>query len=127
MKKYYKVVLICDDRFMSFNTGHFGKTDWYCREYFLFKWTKPTAKALMMGYGLTCFDSMENLNDFIGDYGHLELAVFECEIGRSIWLPTFASVYKRMRLNDIKDVISYGDWPAGTVMTDKIKLVRRIK
>jgi hypothetical protein len=126
MKKYYKVVrmigrskqsAMCND-IWRISPTHSLKVI-----YHLNKWSCPPAFAMDQGYGLTCFENLRDARKFIEAWQRPSLpkmVLYECEIN---------NLMKLQRMWGI-DVIGYTVsecWPTGTVMTDKIKLVRRVK
>jgi hypothetical protein len=121
MKKYYKVVRESGKKLYS----AVMERDWngvLCREYKEGKWTFAPKLAMKRGYGLTCFD-----NVFIAMNGPVTGTVWECIIGEEIALKTMNELAGVNGKNvGLYEADNYG-WPTGTVMTDKIKLIRRVK
>jgi hypothetical protein len=115
MKKYYKAVRIKDGKFYSYmmDEGNWG----LCTEYKENEFVVPADFAMNKGYGLTCFSNKRKALYWAKSEG----VTYECEIGNEMTLPDIWG----------REVGFSGrgiwNWPEYTVMTDKIKLVRRIK
>lgn len=129
MKKYYKVVR--EHRGKLYSSVIKKRVNGVlCRSYGIGNWTHPTKRAIERGYGLLCFDDFINAVDFASNansYLDGKMMVFECKIGmkmkKSIRWVILSSLNSRvLRKNNWG-----GNWPTGTVMTDKIKLIKRIK
>lgn len=100
-----------------------------CREYKPGRWTKPAKVALELGYGLTCFTDTDQAFRFIDCNLFLvpDASVWECQIGRQLPLPS-TFYFFTVTLEQIKANPSHiSFWPPGTVMTDKIKLIREVQ
>lgn len=131
MKKYYKVVRTHRGRlFSAALMWKYSKS--LIVEYFESKWVCAPDQVKETN-GLTCFSSINFAKNFVSQKlwlrGLSKPEIWECRVGKLYKkLPT-----RRNRINienvklDYIRLVDPVDWPTGTVMTDKIKLIRRIK
>ena len=122
MKKYYKVVSVHRNRYYScmLSVGHGVNR----REYFTDKFATPSKPALKKGYLLTCFEKLKDVISFDPDPSFWDDEIWEVEIeGKKI-------THKRLPPIDCFADIRKGGlcgWPKGTIMAEKIRLIRRVK
>ena len=133
-KKYYKFISVSVTKQNGEMSSYFmtkQRNKGLCRTYVKDMWTYPQKLALKRGYGLTCFDSIGNAIDFSRGVSYGE-ELWECEIGIVMTLPWKSPTEYKNYLNGrtvgtyiVRSEFEYG-WPDGTIMTDKIKLIKRV-
>jgi len=104
----------------------------YCRvEYVENKWTEPRKIAKKLGYLLCVFQYEKKVAKLLSDTGPKE-ELWECEIGEikkiNDWpCPSFRiKTAADMKLLSKREHCEY-TWMFDSVMTNKVKLIRRIK
>lgn len=111
LKTYYKVVSI-----VRYSNGRRRFWSAWVRcpvyspvRYKIDQWTYPINS--ICGFGLFIFDTIENALDWKSEYvkGRWETTIFECAIGEIL---------------PIKRPI---DFPSGTIMTDRVKILKEVK
>lgn len=142
MKKYYKVVRNVRGRLYSCVVSSVTVNR---REYSTKFWTEPASMAKKYNYGLLCFCDLRKAIDFFNAllaYNYKnetichKLELWECEIEKEIdWKQTkslrirtthvFFKVMKKKWMPWGNGHYRLSCWPAGTVMVEKIKLIKK--
>jgi len=119
----YKVALAVHGGAMvsQYVRGPFGTT------YRLGRATVARAEAVRMGYGLCCFRRLE---DALNNKGLEADRILRCVAGRT-WTPAFGADCdmrpSRAWMRRPHDPSAGGDWPEGTIMTDRLTPVSEVK
>ena len=126
MKIYYKVTT--PDLYSTYVKGEMRI------HYKIGKWVRPNKKVLEKGYGIAVFDSVENAHDLFHCLCPSSILwkekLFECEIGKILPTP-YRSIYVPNLISDFIKYIeldnrTYCLWPKGTIITDKVRLIREV-
>lgn len=125
--KYYKLVKALGRSFYSLTIkrNHFLSHEY--REG-VFVYADP--KLLALGYGLTVFQTMDDVYKYISmGSAVVDRVLFECEIGEVFpHLPprhNTKEINSMTRLMNLKESnINLDIFPQGTIMTDKVKLIK---
>lgn len=121
-KKYYKVTIDFDGRQCScFTYGGKASVSYY--ENF---WSEPPTWLSEKGYGLFVFDSLKNARKFYKKFICPDHKIWECEIEdkfASLPLPLYRDYLDCGYISPDP----YAEFPEGTVMAKKVKLIRQIQ
>lgn len=113
-KLYWKVAIKHFERGFT-SVGAFGNLE---HRYFYNKWTVGRNTHLGNSYGLCIFSTRKNARRFGGN-------VKKCKVGK-VWEPKVPRLINAERafLSE-RPVVFRSGWPTGTLMTDKVMLLKR--
>ena len=123
MKKYYKIVRNIRGRYYSYIMW-LDQNGVACREYFVDEFTTPPELAVKLGYLLTCFKSKKYALGWMGRAGELWEVAVNGELKKEKDLPDMGDPHM---LKPWNHTLRNSGWPPGTIMVEKIKLIRRVK
>lgn len=123
-KYAYKVLTTNNNNFVSFYMLGNAKV-----EYNINKWAQAPECLQKLGYYLLVFDSLENIESFLGKIRQ-GIFIFKCKIKNIINpLPksldirggSFSSLYESFKNNNFLE-----KWPKGTIMVKQVKLIEQV-
>jgi hypothetical protein len=137
MKIYKLVRRRSDDKLYSYNSTESERIGLSKRRYIPNEWTEAHPKMLELGLGLAGFKTLQDAVDYDcpSYFTKRDLEIWECESFRikankaSKWLESgcFASIKTFKKLLEDDEVGDLVPWPKGTVLVEKVKLLRRVE